>query len=303
MDTDRENENIINIEATEIIHQPEDESIIEPQQTEIEEQNLIPSPETNKKEKTKEEKQEERNDYSEYSTDKLSVIEKLKSLAQWNVIDRMIKENAPFGIIAKYVQDTLGEMKDVKYATIIKALNRYYHSIPETELVQYGRPSKNFMRAMKRYDEGMDELAGLWEMGDIQYNRTQMSLELEQTLGVPTDQGTKNVALMIMIFEKINDIKSRRLGDNFKYRKTGDEPTKTIDEVEDLKEKFRKKYGKAGELITDPNSRRRILNVIEKLDKCRGDKLVKLLACRKDVQNIGDVGLKKLKEEIKGEEK
>lgn len=125
---------------------------------------------------------------------------RLRTLDCFQKIREMMLEGQSLADIAAFIQDEQGEYSDVGRASLIRTLHRYRQSVPPGELVAARLPKKH-AEALKEVAKGVDELAELRVIYDMQMERVKKILPVEakmQNVLFPNLSGEMRVLLEIL---------------------------------------------------------------------------------------------------------
>lgn len=189
---------------------------------------------------------------------RLSRFEKLRSLRCFKEVRNRLINGWPCEEVARFIQEDCSEYNDVGRATLKSVLLSFRATIPKSEFVRDKMPDVA-IKAAEAIDEGIDELKELEGLYRIQMERINIDFGTEKKIRklMPTMATEVKTAKDILnTYAQIKmdlGVTERRLG--------------TVDVDRKILEDVHGRYGKAAvaKVLQDPESRRRVLGVAEKM--------------------------------------
>lgn len=183
---------------------------------------------------------------------------KLRALKCFNEIHERILAGWSMAQVAKFVQEDRDEYTDTTHGALASILQDYRDSIPRAELVSRRMPNV-FHKAAEEVEKGIDELKELEKLYQCQMERIQIDLTVEKQIKKLFPTMTNEVRLARDILSTYAQLKmdlglaTRHLGH--------------LDVDATLVADVAGRYGKqsVARVVQDPESRRRVLGIAEKL--------------------------------------
>lgn len=160
--------------------------------------------------------------------------------------------------VAKFIQDDMHEYTDITRSSLIGQLNEFRSSIPRAELIQKRMP-KAFHEAADTVREGLDELVELKKLYEMQMERIGIDYQTEKKINKLMPSMTQEIKEARQILESYAQLKmdlglaTRHLGQ--------------VDIDAHLMADVAGRYGKesVARVLGDPESRRRVLGIVERI--------------------------------------
>ncbi len=188
-----------------------------------------------------------------------STFSRLKAAKCFNEIDRRIRLGWSSPDLAEAIQQEFHELQDVSLRYLKKVLDRYRTSIPPSELSMVSPSSLMGKRITQKMDKGLNELEQIELLYDMQMKRIAIDVGNEEKINklLPTTGNEIYVAMKLL--KQSTDLKmdlgllKRQLG--------------TLEMTGQLAAEATERYGKdsVGKVLADPESRRKVLGLAEKL--------------------------------------
>lgn len=187
----------------------------------------------------------------------LDKFERLRSLRCFEDVNEMITTGWPLAEIAKYVQKTKHEYTDVEELSLIYILQSYRRSLPPTTLMSRRLPHV-FQKASQEVRDGLDVLAEMSKLYEIQMKRVEIDFTLEKAAKKLIPSMTQEVKEARSLLEGIQKMKMD-LGLDERHLGTLQLDTGASDEVVT-------RYGKASvrRVLDDPQASRKVLSLAER---------------------------------------
>jgi len=188
---------------------------------------------------------------------KLDKFERLRSLRCFEDVNEMITTGWPLAEIAKYVQKTKHEYTDVEELSLIYILQSYRRSLPPTTLMSRRLPHV-FQKASQEVRDGLDVLAEMSKLYEIQMKRVEIDFTLERAAKKLIPSMTQEVKEARSLLEGIQKMKMD-LGLDERHLGTLQLDSGASDEVVT-------RYGKSSvrRVLDDPQASRKVLSLAER---------------------------------------
>lgn len=182
---------------------------------------------------------------------------KLKGLKCFQEVHERIVEGWTLSDVAKFIQEDRQEYTDISPASLNALLNDYRLTIPPAE--KAARIPTVAKRAAVVVDRGLDELEEMQKLYLLQMERIQIDFGKEKMIGKLLPTMTQEVRTAREILQSFADLKMD-LG-------LADRHLGSIDVNAQLTADITARYGKASVagVIADPDSRRKVLSIAEKM--------------------------------------
>ncbi len=214
-------------------------------------------------------------------------IEGLNCLAD---IKQMFENGEKVADIAAYIQNDAKEYNDVSQKTLIRSLYRYFTDCIRSEQVKELLPA-TMLLLKENLQEHIDPIHALNILLAIHIDRITMEYTIEKKLGKTLSSNTKAISVAATISDLLNKATSDDLSRRLKGASLDTSPSDALDGMARLRESYAQKYGEvAANVIANPDARRRILNIMEKIEKSASGPLFDMvykrlsgIACTSDV--------------------
>lgn len=188
-----------------------------------------------------------------------SPLNKLKSARCFQEIDRRLRLGWSTGDLARMVHEEFGELQDISLKYLKKLIDKYRLSIPPAELSMTSTNSVVSRNATKKVAEGLNELDEIERLYDIQMKRIDIGVSNEEKIKMLLPNTGKEVFVAMKLLKQSADLKmdlglvKRNLG--------------TMEVTGQLAAEVTERYGRdaIGKVISDPDSRRKVLGLAERL--------------------------------------
>jgi len=202
----------------------------------------------------------------------------LDNLACIEQVKLMFEEGSRVSDIADYIQDEAKECLDISKDVLIRKLYRYLTDLIKPDAAKELVPHTVSM-LKGNLNETIDPIQSLNIVLAIQVDRIMMEYAIEKKLGKTISSNTKSIQVAAYISDLINkatsdDLARRLKGASLDKPDAGD----TLDQIGKIRDAYAQKYGEvAANVISNPDARRRILNIMEKIEKANSGPLYDLV--------------------------
>jgi hypothetical protein len=184
---------------------------------------------------------------------------KLRSTHCFPEIDRRIRLGWSVSDVADMIQEEYKECTDTSKKYLRKLLDDYRKSIPPAELSMTSSNSLISRNATKVVAQGIDELIELEKLYNVQYRRIMMEVGNEEKINKLFPNTGREVFVAMKLLRQSAELKmdlglvKRQLGH--------------VEVTGQLAADVSDRYGKdsIGKVISDPESRRKVLGIAERL--------------------------------------
>lgn len=184
---------------------------------------------------------------------------RLGACACFPEIDRRIRLGWTTPALVKAIQEEFGELGDLSIPYVKKLLDQYRSSIPPAELSMASANSVVARNANRKLSDGINELDELEKLYKLQMDRINIDFDKEQKLGKLFNGTGREVFVAMKILRQSAELKmdlglvKRQLG--------------TMEVTGQVAAEVTERYGKdsIGKVISDPESRRKVLGLAERL--------------------------------------
>jgi hypothetical protein len=159
--------------------------------------------------------------------------------------------------VARFIQDLKGEYTNVTRVGLINILKNYRKTIPAAELAMHKVP-KDVQRAVELVEEGMDELVEMQKLYRLQMNRVDIDMQTEAKINKLLPSMTQEIRTAREI---LNNYAQLKMDLGLSKRQLGklDVDARVVAEAV-------VRYGDTvGEVIQNPESRRKVLGLAQRL--------------------------------------
>ena len=184
-------------------------------------------------------------------------FERLRSLKCFDDINEMLVTGWPIAEVAKYIQGTKREYTDIEELSLIYILQAFRRSLPPSTLVARRLPQA-FQKASQEVRDGLDVLAEMSKLYEIQMKRVEIDFKLEQKAQKLIPSMTQEVKEARGILEGIQKMKMD-LGLDERHLGTLQIDSGATDEVVT-------RYGRSSvrRVLEDPKASRKVLSLAER---------------------------------------
>ena len=192
-------------------------------------------------------------------------LAKLRSCRCFEEVDRRLRLGWGSLELAKFIRDENGECDDISEAYVRKLIDQHRQSIPPADLSLTSTNTKVIQNASKKMSNGLNELAELEKLYDIQKSRIDIDFTNEQTIKKLFAGTGREIFYAVKILKQSADLKAS-LGLTKKHLGTVEVTGHRAAEIGD-------RYGNdaIGSVVSDPDSRRKLLNLTDRLLAMGGD--------------------------------
>jgi hypothetical protein len=194
-------------------------------------------------------------------------LAKLRSCRCFDEVDRRLRLGWGSLELAKFIRDENGECTDISEAYVRKLVDQHRQAIPPAELSLTSTNTKVIRNASKKMSNGLNELAELEKLYDIQKSRIEIDFTNEQTIKKLFAGTGREIFYAMKILKQSADLKAT-LGLTKKHLGTVEVTGHRAAEIGD-------RYGNEaiGSVVADPDSRRKLLSLTDRLLAMGGDDL------------------------------
>jgi hypothetical protein len=185
-------------------------------------------------------------------------FQKLRLMTCFKEVYERVLAGWPLTEIARFVQEDRSEYMHVSRTALVQMLTRFRDSLPPGELVSRRIP-ETFEKVAEHVEETLDELKELEKLYKLQMERISVDFETEKKIHKLMPTMTQEVRVARELLGAIADLKMD-LGIN--ARQLGQVNVDAKIEAE-----ITARYGKdsIGKVLSDAESRRKVLNIAERL--------------------------------------
>jgi len=186
-------------------------------------------------------------------------LSRLRDANCFSEIDRRLRLGWTTPALAKAIQHEFNELTDLSITYIRKLIDQYRSTIPAAELSMASPNSIVARNANKKLSDGINELEEIEKLYKIQMERIQIDFGNEKTLKKLFPTTGREVYVAMKLIKQSADLKmdlglvKRQLG--------------TMEFTGQVAAEVTDRYGKdsIGKVIADPESRRKVLGMAERL--------------------------------------
>lgn len=182
---------------------------------------------------------------------------KLRRMKCWPEVERRIKAGYPLKDIGRYIQDDREEYTNVRPKSLEKELSKYRDSLPAGEVVARHMPDA-FMKKMKEFEEGTDELVYLDKLMGMQMERLEKMMEQLRKIDIWLP--SQNMPRELDVARKLAYSRSQLKMDlGLSKRDMG-----KLTLESELVERAREKWGhEVAQTVSDPDSRKKVIDIMD----------------------------------------
>lgn len=226
-----------------------------------------------------------------------STYARLRSASFFPEIDRRLRLGWSCMDLARAIQEEFNDFKDTPVKYLRKLLDRYRSSIPPAELSMVSQDSYISRTATRKVAAGIDELAELERLYAMQMARIDIDIKNENTISKLLNTTGNEIYIAMKILKQSADLKmdlgltKRQLG--------------AVEVTGQMAAEIGARHGdeSIGKAIADPNSRRKVLHIAERimaLSERAGIDVVSAIDAE-SVEKAADAADSKESEEIDGD--
>ena len=184
---------------------------------------------------------------------------RLKSASNFAEIDRRVRLGWSSQDVANSIHEEFNELKDVSIKYLKKLVERYRSSLPPSELSLVSPTSLLGRNAAKRVAQGIDELGEIERLYEMQMRRIDIDVENERKINKLLPSTGHEIFVAMKLLKQSADLKmdlglvKRDLG--------------SMEITGQMAAEASVRYGRdsIGKVIADPDARRKVLAIAEKL--------------------------------------
>ena len=202
------------------------------------------------------------------------IIEEIKSLNCYNEVAEKLASGEGIASIVRYIQK---EARELTHLSETKLYHHLLYYINEEGLHSKYRNNTKAQLILANLEKYLDPLDMYQLLMHVQFERTMWVVEKERQNQTPTQSGDKEVQLMDRILKNIGDIETQRSVKKIKISSSL-KGHAVEDQFVKIQGQYNERWGKqTKKLFNDPDSRRKILNVIERMRAGETEVLQKVL--------------------------
>jgi len=185
-------------------------------------------------------------------------VRRLNECSCLDEVERRLRLGWASQKIAEYIQNDAGELVDVPISSLRKMIDEYRKTIPPSELAL---TSQNFLaqqKANRRAAEGFNELEELEKLYQLQMKRIEIDVGNEEKINKLLPTTGREIFYAMKLLKQSSDLKmdlglaTRQLG----------EVSLAGQSAVQISNRYN---GGVGQVLTDPDSRRKVLSMVESL--------------------------------------
>lgn len=182
----------------------------------------------------------------------------LKECRCFDEFDRRIRMGWSANKLVKFIQEDNQELTHLSPGYLIKLIDAYRQSIPPAELLVSTQNTTVAMHSAQKVANGMEELAKLNELYELQMERIKIDVGNEKKINKLFNTTGREIFYALKILEQTSDLKmdlglaKRQLGE---VSVSGQSAVQIGDRYND----------DIGKVMADPDSRRKVLGMVETL--------------------------------------
>lgn len=212
-------------------------------------------------------------------------LSKLRNAECFAEIDRRLRLGWSTSALAEAVQEEFQECREISVNYLKKMIDQYRQSIPPAELSMTSSNSLVARNATKKVANGLDEFEELDWLYSVQKKRIEMDFAIEGRVGKTFDKLHREMYVAMKLIKQISDLKMD-LG--LSKRQLG-----TMELTGQIAADASARHGSdaVGKVITDPESRRKLLGLADKFMAFASKASVDAIAEALDQKEIIDVAI------------
>lgn len=188
-----------------------------------------------------------------------SAFSRLKNAKCFAEVDRRVRLGWSSMDVASAIHEEFGEMTETPIKYLKKLIDRYRNSIPPSELSIVSPTSLLGRNLAKRMSQGLDELAEVERLYRMQMARIEIDMDNERKITKLLPTTGNEIFIAMKLLKQSSDLKmdmglvKRQLG--------------SVEMTGQLAAEASERYGKdsVGKVLADPESRRKVLGLAERL--------------------------------------
>jgi hypothetical protein len=189
---------------------------------------------------------------------KLSYVRKVRDMVAFETIREMILSGMPMVEVGRQVH-MLGEMPNIKLATVVTYLDHYRATIPTWMMAARQQP-KQYLELKQKAEEGIDCLKEMSRLYNWIKERLEIGMAQERRFGILTSGMDRNFVVAAQLLQQIDEMKSK-LGISDDQARVA-LPKHMSDQVE-----WNRIYSRESvqRVMTNPEQRSRVVQAAERL--------------------------------------
>ena len=192
---------------------------------------------------------------------------KIEGLNCFADIKTMLENGEKVADIAAYIQDDAKEYTEVSRKTVIRSVYRYFNDCIRSEQTKELLPA-TMLLLKENLQEHIDPIHCLNILLAIHLDRISMEYAIEKKLGKTLSSNTKAIGVAATISDLLSKATSDDLSRRLKGASLDSSSSDALDGVARMRDAYAQRYGEvAANVIANPDARRRILNIMEKIEK------------------------------------
>lgn len=186
---------------------------------------------------------------------------KLRDCRCYDEIVRRLRLGETPRDVAEMIQDEYGELSNLSRKYVIKLVDECRLAIPPTEIALYSKNVNAVKKAKQQIRHGLDELEELERLYKLQMQRVSIDFENEKKINKLFPTTGREIYYAMKLLKQSSDLKMD-LG--YAKRHHGEMNINASGAVE-VSERYKNEA--IGQVMTDPDSRRKVLGMVETLVK------------------------------------
>jgi hypothetical protein len=192
---------------------------------------------------------------------------KIETLNCFEDVKNMFLAGYKIPEISKFIHEEAKECLDIERFSLNKSLQRYItNNLPKEQLKEIVPSTVSMLK--DSLQENIDPIHALNILLAIQMDRVMIEYAIEKNIGKTMTSNTKSVDVAAKITHLLDRATSEDLVRRLKGASQDKTPGDTLDNIGKLHDAYAQRYGEvAANVIANPDARRRILNIMEKIEK------------------------------------
>lgn len=192
---------------------------------------------------------------------------RLKQLRCFEAVHEKIINGYPIVEIAKFIQQNQGEYLDVGQQSLMDTLTRYRTIVPPLEMIRREEMPISVARKLDQAEANLDEIAEMRKLYDIQVSRIEMDNKLEKQINKALNTLGNEIRIAKELLESSAKLKQET---GVMRKELG---TISIDGHMTHSAAPQKPNTAVQNILDNPQSRNKILNIAQSILKSAGNKL------------------------------
>lgn len=214
--------------------------------------------------------------YSETSRQK---GDKLKTLKCFPIVKNMIEEGVFVDDIARYIHEDAKEMVSIQRESLKRTIYRYLETDARENVNRMLPATMDILKA--RLNESIDPLMALNILMSVHMDRIMIEFTVEKKIGKTIKNNTDSIRVATSIAQAMSKVGAQDLSNRLRGAASNDTPKDTVDKMFRMKQSYLARYGEATtNVIMNPDSRRRVLNALERVQKGHSGPLFDILMAK-----------------------